>query len=306
VRDIAGVETELRQLASSHPGAARLIDIGDSALRTRDPRRGHDIHALVLGTRADDPSVPRLLLTAGVHPRETANTPLLLEWARRTLEGAASGDPARRALLDERTIVLVPLVNPDTHETVVGGLDRRDRDAIWRRTNHGSDGGVDLNRNFDNRWGGGSAEPGHKNYRGPHAASEPEVQAVERFARMIRPVAVYDVHSPGEVVLVPAGASDARDAAELVARATGYEVSTSDEHWKNPVGGGTVKDWAHDQLGATSLTIETGTTLHQTDAQYADTLVRMLPAIDGLVATVDGRHAPPAAAAGLVPGSRAT
>jgi hypothetical protein len=301
VRDVAGVETELRRLAALHPGAARLVDIGDSALRAQDPARGHDIHALVLGTRADDPTVPRILLTAGVHPRETANTQLLLEWARRTLEGAAAGDPARRALLDERTIVLVPLVNPDTHETVVGGLDRRDGDAIWRRTNHGSDGGVDLNRNFDNRWGGGSTEPGNKNYRGPHASSEPEVQAVQQLARDWRPAAVYDVHSPGEVVLVPSGASDARAAADLVARATGYTVSTSDEHWKDPVGGGTVKDWAHDQLGATSLTIETGSTHHQTDAQYADTLARMLPAIDGLVATVDGRHAPPAGAVELVP-----
>ena len=60
-----------------------------------------------------------------------------------------------------------------------------------------------------------------------------------------------------------------------------------------------MKDWAHDQLGVTSLTIETGPVHHQTDAQYADTRARMLPALDALVATVDGRHAPPDAAAAL-------
>ncbi len=296
VRDAGQVHAELAALVSAHPTNARVVDIGDSARKVADPNGGHDIHALVLGSRADDSSVPRVLLTAGVHPRETANTSILLEWARRTLEGAAAGDPARRALLDERTIVLVPLVNPDTHLTVVDGLQRGHQASIWRRTNHGAAGGVDLNRNFDNRWGAGSTTVGHQNYRGPHAASEPEVRAVQAFARTLAPGGVYDLHSPGGVVLVPAGGPDARAAAELVSRASGYAVGLSDSHWDTPVGGGTVKDWAHDQLGATSLTIETGAVHHQTDAQYSDSLARMLPSIDALVATVDGRHAPPTAA----------
>jgi succinylglutamate desuccinylase len=282
VRDVGQVEAELAGLAAAHPTAARLADVGDSA-RKELALAGHDVHALVLGTRADDPSVPRVLITAGVHPRETANTSLLLDWARRTLDGAAAGDPARRALLDERTVVLVPLVNPDTHATVVGGLERGEQRSIWRRTNHA-----------------------HQNYRGRHAASEPEVRAVQDLARAWRPSAVYDLHSPGGVVLVPAGLPDARAAAELVSRATGYAISASDAHWSEPVGGGTVKDWAHDQLGATTLTIETGPVHHQTDAQYADTRARMLPALDALVATVDGRHEPPAAARALANPAAAT
>ena len=299
MRDTGQVHAELDALAATHPAAARVVDIGDSARKVADPNAGADIRALVLGTRPDDPSVPRVLLTAGVHPRETANTAILLEWARRTLEGAAAGDPARRALLQERTVVLVPLVNPDTHDTVQGGLERGHQPSIWRRTNHGAPGGVDLKRNVDNRWGAGSTKVGHQNYRGPHAASEPEVRALQRFARALDPDAAYDLHSPGGVVLVPAGIPDARAAAELVSRASGYAVSQSDSHWSKPVGGGTVKDWAHDQLGATTLTIETGAVHHQTDAQYADTRARMLPALDALVATVDGRHAPPAAARAL-------
>ena len=298
MRGVTEVADELRSLAAAHPHAARLVDVGDSSRKERGAG-GHDVHALVLGTRADDPTVPRIMVTAGVHPRETANTALLLDWARATLEGAADGDPARRALLDARTVVLVPLVNPDTHGTVGSGLERGHQPSIWRRTNHAAGGGVDLNRNFDNRWGAGSLEPGHNNYRGPHAASEPEVRALQDLARAMRPTAVYDLHSPGGVVLVPAGVPDARVAAELVSRASGYAVSQSDAHWSEPVGGGTVKDWSHDQLGATSLTIETGPVHHQTDAQYADTRARMLPALDALVATVDGRQAPPEAARAL-------
>ncbi len=299
MRDVGQVEAELGALAAAHPTAARLVDIGDSARKDAGIDGGHDVHALVLGTRADDPSVPRVLLTAGVHPRETANPATLLEWVRRTLDGAAAGDPARRALLDERTVVVVPLVNPDTHGTVMSGLEQGRQGWIWRRTNHAPAGGVDLNRNFDNRWGAGSLTPGHQNYRGPFAASEPEVRGIQAFARSLRPAAVYDLHSPGGVVLVPAGVPDARAAAELVSRATGYAITASDDHWTHPVGGGTVKDWSHDQLAATSLTIETGAVHHQTDVQYADTLARMLPALDALVATVDGRHAAPAGAEAL-------
>lgn len=300
VREAAGVHAELHALAAAHPASARLLDIGDSARRVADPATGHDLFALVLGTRADDPDVPRVLLTAGVHGRETANPRLLLDWARSTLDRAAAGDAARRALLDARTVVIVPVLNPDGLDTVVRGLEAGDADDAWHRGNHGKAGAVDLNRNFDNRWGAGDATPGGRHYRGPHPASEPEVQALQEFARALRPAAVYDLHSPGRVVLVPQGAPDARAAAELVARATGYEVTTSADRWERPVGGGTVKDWAHDQLGAVSLTIETGDAHHQSDSQYADTRARMLPALDALVATVDGRRATPAAAAAVV------
>ncbi|MEO6867056.1 MAG: hypothetical protein ABI200_03465 [Gaiellales bacterium] len=76
-------------------------------------------------------------------------------------------------------------------------------------------------------------------------------------------------------------------------------MSHSDEAWSKPVGGGTVKDWAHDQLGAASLTVETGAVHHQSDEQYADTLARLLPSFDALAATVNGSYAPPAAARAL-------
>src|SRR5690606_29779098 len=114
----------------------------------------------------------------------------------RTVAAAAAGDPARQALLASRTVVVVPLVNPDTNDRVVGGMETGDVRAIWRRTNLRDGGGVDLNRNFDNRWGAGSDVPGARRYRGPAPASEPEVQAVQQLGQALRPAAVYDLHSP--------------------------------------------------------------------------------------------------------------
>ncbi|MCW2927376.1 MAG: peptidase carboxypeptidase [Thermoleophilia bacterium] len=296
VRDSVQLAGDLRALAAAHPMLARVEDIGDSALKAAGAG-GHDVLALVVGSRPDDPSVPRILLTAGVHPRESANPAVLMAWARRTLDGAAAGDPAYRELLAQRTVVLVPNANPDGLMTVVHGFESGLPAEIWRRRNHGSDGGVDLNRNFDGHWGPGDTEPAKQNYRGPFASSESETRAVEALGTRLRPAAVYDVHSAGGVVLVPpgTGAADARAAAALVARATGYAISSSDAHWSKEVGG-TLKDWANATLGVPSLTIETGVVHHQTDAHFADTSARMLPALDALVATIDGRHAAPVGA----------
>lgn len=296
--DASQVEASLKNLAEKYPSMARVLDIGDSARKVRG-QSGHDLTALVIGSNPDDDQTPRILIAAGVHPRETANPAALIEWASRTLAAADRGDTARQSLLATRTIALVPLVNPDTADTVLAGLDAQHTPDIWWRGNDGDHGAVDLNRNFDNRWGAGSSDPMNQNFRGPGPASEPEVKSIQNFARMLRPAAVYDIHSPGSVVLMPTGAPDALAAAKLVSRATGYDVSTSDLHWQKPVGGGTLKNWAHDQLGAVSLTIETGLVHHQNLSQYLETTERLFPAIDALVATVDGTQAPPSAAEAL-------
>jgi len=303
LRDASAIETELYALAAAHPSRARVVDIGDSLLRTTG-QGGHDILALVLGAHPDDPAVPRVLYTAGIHPRELANPSLLTQWARRTLEAAARGDAASSALLGERTIALVPIVNPDALDIVTSALASPTDPGIWWRGNANPAGAVDLNRNFDGAWGAGDTQPGEHNYHGPAPSSEPETRSIESFGASFHPAAVYDWHSPGGVVLQPsrpatpgAGIPDAHAAAELVSRAMGYPVRTSDEQWAKSVGG-TVKDWARERLGAVSLTIETGSVHHQTDAQFADTRTRAFAALNALSATVDGRMAPsPACAA---------
>lgn len=289
MRSPEAMRAELHGLAARFPDAARVVEIGRSV-------QGRPIEALVIGRRAADVAVPRVLFTGGVHARETANAPLLLDWASDLLTRAAGGDAARDAILGARTLLVVPSMNPDTAQTVWDGLGSGTLPDIWRRTNHGSGGGVDLNRNFPGpTWGAGSPLPGNSNYRGPAPASEPETRAVVEFASVQRPAAVYDIHSPGGVVLAPApttARSDATVAARLVGRITGYAVTTSDAHWNRQVGG-TLKDWAHDVLDVPSLTIETGAVQHQDDAGYADTRARMFPALDALAATIDGRTAAP-------------
>jgi hypothetical protein len=287
-REPERLNDEMRALAGAYPGAARVEVAG----RSLD---GRDIVALVVGAHADDPSVPRILVTGGVHARETANGPLLVEWARDLLGRSALGDAARGALLANRTVVIVPQVSPDTAATVADGLKTGDEPRIWARTNHA---GVDLNRNFPGpTWGAGSSDPTNQNYHGPAPASEPETRAVMALGAAWTPSAVYDIHSPGGVILVPSSrtgtpAADSRAAAALANRASGYEATTSSDQWAHETGG-TVKDWAHDVLGVPGLTIETGAVTHQNEILAADTRSRLFPTLDALVATIDGRHLAP-------------
>lgn len=304
LHDTSQVESQLRLLAHMHPGLARVVTIGNGELAAHGLPGGHQLQALVLGAHPDDPSVPRIVHVAGIHPRELANPELLLRWAQRTLELAAQGAPAQQALLAARTIALVPIANPEGRDIVVRGLEVGDADAIWHRTNANPDGPVDLNRNFDAFWGaGGHPTPGQAKYAGEAPASESEVAALQSFVMGFAPAALYDWHSPGGVVLTPwghtpeppAAAPRLQRAAQAVARVMGYACSSSFGEWETKATG-TLKDWAHLRTGVTSMTIETGAYHHQDDAQFADTLARAMPALDMLAATVDGSRPAPAGA----------
>lgn len=74
---------------------------------------------------------------------------------------------------------LIPDVNPD------GAL----------RGTRGNARGVDLNRNFPFRWRR-LGRPGTRYYSGPHASSEPESRAIERFIRRTRPQLAIWLHQP--------------------------------------------------------------------------------------------------------------
>ena len=105
--------------------------------------------------------------------------------------GAADPVLARRLgrLLDELVSWAVPMINPDGVWAVLNDSKRSDRKN--GRDNNGdghidSRDGVDLNRNHPYRWGSlgqkGSSSAGSSDYyRGPAAASEPEVQALLRL-----------------------------------------------------------------------------------------------------------------------------
>ena len=99
-----------------------------------------------------------------------------------------------RKLLRTRELWFLPVVNPDGYQYTF------DHERLWRKTLRDNDGngkitnddGVDPNRNYPERWDyddeGSATISSDETYRGPRAASEPEVRADMNLVRQINPV----------------------------------------------------------------------------------------------------------------------
>ena len=120
--------------------------------------------------------------------------------------------------------------------------------------------GVDLNVNFDARWGSGEhnkREIGSENYIGKHPFSECETKALRDFTLKIRPHITLSYHSKGEEIYYEFFQSQKdkqRDyeIAKRIANSTGYAIKST----LNSAGG--YKDWCIEKLKIPSFTIEVG------------------------------------------------
>jgi hypothetical protein len=162
----------------------------------------------------DEPGEPAVLYDALHHAREPMGMEALL-YAMREITRRYDFDPGIRALVDERELWFVPVVNPDGY--VFGGIG-----GMWRknrRPNPDGSFGVDLNRNYDYRWGadtiGSSPVPASPTYRGPAPFSEPETRAMRDFQLGRRFVAGMTFHAFADVNLLPYAASSAPETDEL-------------------------------------------------------------------------------------------
>src|SRR5690606_34232268 len=85
-----------------------------------------------------------------------------------------------------------------------GGMHRKNRRVLAM-----GNVGVDLNRNYDYKWGfdeiGSSPEDWSDVYRGPSPASEPEVKAVKYLCGQKGFDIAFNHHSYGNALLYPFG-----------------------------------------------------------------------------------------------------
>lgn len=217
---------------------------------------GDPLFALVLGASPHGDLTRTTVVLSGVHPTEWIG----IETHLRLLDALAGADLGGRALIS------VPIVNPDGLRRVERAL-RAERRRFIRHNARG----VDLNRNFDSRWGRLGLVPrllGGMFYPGASAASEPEVQAVGHFLADVRVDRALSLHSFGGAVLFPSAAHTRRvhDHAEhqawarRVARAIDpvrpYRAEPCARWAKGIVAGGLELDWFHERHGALSLLVE--------------------------------------------------
>ncbi|MCX6369277.1 MAG: M14 family zinc carboxypeptidase [Armatimonadetes bacterium] len=211
----AQIEQRIAAWKKKYP---ELIEISALPGKTREGRR-------IPLVRIGKPGQPELMWLSGIHPREQQPAYCTLRFLEEEL---AVGWKSQRCLW------YVPMFNVD-------GKLWEETHKDWRKNRVGNgDGtfGVDLNRNFPVRWGGGreidstwndsTARPGADIFEGLAALSEPENQALDAFfAAHPQLRAFMDIHSPLREILFPAH-SIAPDHARYLKIVTGMQQRQSD------------------------------------------------------------------------------
>lgn len=259
-KDVELVERILRRWASHHAGVARLIRIGTSV-------QDRPIYALRIA-RNYSKQKPSLLFNGGHHGMEVLSVEYALDVACQLLDESChpdqgSMDPGlRKYILNETTVWIVPVVNPD-------GLHR-----FWYSNGYlgrKNANGVDLNRNYPFYWKSGnemasSGSPSSYKYRGQEAASEPETRMMMDLARRERFILSFSYHTYATRILfpyTPDGASNPYPdpahylARKMAARGTSYRTTRQYQAARKLYSvDGTDQDWLYHTFGTMAFIVE--------------------------------------------------
>ncbi|MER5808412.1 M14 family metallopeptidase [Streptomyces sp. NPDC002033] len=203
----AEANAEIDQRIAQYPGIMSKQVIGKSY-------EGRNLYAIKISDNvATDEAEPEVLFTAHQHAREHLTVEMALYLIKEL--GSKYGNEARVTnMVNSREIWIIPDLNPDGGEYDIATGSYRS----WRKNRQPNSGssyaGTDLNRNWDYKWGccgGSSSSKSSETYRGPAAASAPEVKVVSDFVRS-RVVggkqqikAAIDFHTYSQLVLWPFG-----------------------------------------------------------------------------------------------------
>jgi len=219
-----------------------------------------------IGTSIQERNIPALIITSkngaakksiyiegGQHAREWVSHTTVAYITEQLLAGYGT-DADATAILDAVKIVIVPVVNVD------GYVFTWESNRLWRknrRLNTGGSYGVDLNRNWDDHFGGdgSSSNPSSDTYHGTAPFSEPESKAASDFFVRNGPyVGAIDYHSYSQLILRPYGWTTALPPNDAIAKRIGDGVRdtirsvhgvqyTSEGSWELYYTAGTAQDW---------------------------------------------------------------
>lgn len=261
--NVTEIESVLDQIHNTYPN---LVSAKSSLGQTHE---GRDLWMVKV---SDNPGVdenePEVRFDAMHHAREPQGMQTSL-WFLLWLVESYGTDPLATYLVNEREIYLIPCVNPDGYaynESISpngGGLWRKNR-----RNNGDGTFGVDLNRNYSFQWGiddeGSSPDTIEEVYRGPSAASEPEVQAMISFIANRQFASVLSIHTFSNLWLAPLGYTQSPPANEahynelgaLATEINGYIYGAASVvlYFAN----GTTLDYDHGVQGSLGWTPEIG------------------------------------------------
>ena len=238
----------------------------------------------------------KVIFSASHHANEWITSPVLLKFAEDLALGIQNGEELALQISNSATIYMVPMVDPDGVDLVVGAIgpgdiqyDLAQRLAQDYPTIPFPDGwkanllGVDLNLNYPAGWmrareikfSQGFVSPGPRDYVGRSPLNQFETQALAGYTEYIDPALVLALHAQGEEIywtfndiFVPG----AEELGRKMAQASGYTLATP------PVNSSFAgyKDWFIQEFGRPGYTIEVGRgenplPLSQFDAIYRAT-----------------------------------
>ena len=188
---------------------------------------------------ASQTDFPRVIVQCGMHAREHITSLLCLKLIEYFNENAKYG-----------TVFFIPAVNPDGIKNAKNNLPLFKANAR----------GVDLNVNFDAKWGSGVKNTkikGAENYIGVCAFSEAETKALRDFTLLVKPHLTISFHSKGEEIYYEFNQNltdKTRDfeIAKAAQKVNGYKVKDT------ALSAGGYKDWCIEKLKIPALTIEVG------------------------------------------------
>jgi len=266
--DFAALSEAAEELLSRFRFIER-IKIGESYF-------GSDIFVLKIGSGAK-----KVLYVGSHHGSEWITSLILARLAEDFCRAYVCGgricgyDP--EYILHSRTMLILPMLNPDGVGLAVNGLS--ESNPIGRRLLEINGGsldfsrwqanarGVDLNHNYDAGWDllrkieadAGINGPAPTRYGGQYAESEPEVAALASFARGEGDIAALAaLHTQGEEIYWRYGDNlppKAEALAGMIARATGYSLGDPGESIASHGG---CKDWFISAFNRPGFTIECG------------------------------------------------
>ena len=281
-------------LVINHSALASWVDVGDSWEKSASVG-GYDMRVLRLTNSAITGDKPDLFITGSIHAREYTPAETATRFGEYLVNNYGS-DPDATWILDHHEVHLMLQANPDGRKKAETGLS-------WRKnTNQDYCGptsnsrGADLNRNFQFKWGccgGSSGVECDATYRGPTAASEPEIQAVQAYMASIfldqrgpgdtdaapsDATGLYiDLHSYSELVMWPWGwtSTNSPNATQLqtLGRKMAYFNSyTPQKSYSLYATDGTTDDHAYGIFGVASYCIEMGTAFFQSCTTFENTI----------------------------------
>ena len=235
------------------------------------------VRTLVIGNGPN-----KVLYTAAHHANEWITTYILLQFAEEFAEAVVQGGRIfgtdARSLAQQVTIYMVPMVDPDGVDLVVGALAEDSPELALAKAlskNYANipfpEGwkanllGVDLNLQYPAGWlqareikfSQGFTKPGPRDYVGRAPLDQQESRALYGYTQVIDPALVLAFHSQGKEIywkfkdiIIPG----ARELGERLAEVSGYTLA--DPAFASSFAG--YKDWFIQEFRRPGYTIEVG------------------------------------------------